>query len=80
MIRIDAQDVSKTDTVVQVLWQGGVVCIPTDTTYGLAVDPGNRRAVERLFDLKGRPERQADSDARGLRRDDGNRGASHFRV
>ena len=55
MIRIDAHDASKTDTVVHVLRQGGVVCIPTDTAYGLAVDPGNRRAVERLFDLKGRP-------------------------
>ncbi|MFC2076923.1 L-threonylcarbamoyladenylate synthase [candidate division KSB1 bacterium] len=33
---------------------GGIVVIPTDTFYGLAVDPMNSRAVERLFGLKGR--------------------------
>lgn len=33
---------------------GGVVALPTDTLYGLAVDPFNRAAVARLFDVKGR--------------------------
>jgi L-threonylcarbamoyladenylate synthase len=33
---------------------GGIVAFPTDTLYGLAVDPGNETAVERLFDVKGR--------------------------
>jgi len=33
---------------------GGVVALPTDTLYGLAVDPFNRAAVARLFDAKGR--------------------------
>jgi L-threonylcarbamoyladenylate synthase len=33
---------------------GGVVAIPTDTLYGLAVDPFNRSAVARLFDVKRR--------------------------
>ncbi len=37
-----------------VLRAGGVVAFPTDTVYGLAVDPRNREAVERLFLLKGR--------------------------
>ena len=32
---------------------------PTDTLYGLAVDPRNDAAVERLFALKGRTERAA---------------------
>jgi tRNA threonylcarbamoyl adenosine modification protein (Sua5/YciO/YrdC/YwlC family) len=32
-----------------------VVAIPTDTVYGLAVDPMQRGAVERLFALKERP-------------------------
>jgi L-threonylcarbamoyladenylate synthase len=33
---------------------GGVVAIPTDTLYGLAVDPFNSSAVARLFAIKGR--------------------------
>ena len=39
---------------VEVLRDGGVVAFPTDTLYGLAVDPRNGGAVERLFALKGR--------------------------
>jgi L-threonylcarbamoyladenylate synthase len=39
---------------VEVLRAGGVVGFPTDTLYGLAVDPRRRDAVERLFALKGR--------------------------
>jgi L-threonylcarbamoyladenylate synthase len=35
---------------------GQVVAIPTDTVYGLAADPFQPAAVERLFRLKGRPE------------------------
>lgn len=38
----------------EVLLQGGVVAYPTDTFYGLGVDPSNIRAVERLFEIKGR--------------------------
>ena len=33
---------------------GAVVAIPTDTLYGLAVDPFNADAVARLFAIKGR--------------------------
>ena len=36
---------------------GEVVAIPTDTVYGLAVDPTVPGATGRLFDLKGRPRR-----------------------
>ena len=38
---------------------GLVVAYPTDTLYGLAVDPRNADAVRRLFALKGRPEASA---------------------
>jgi len=31
---------------------GGIVAIPTDTLYGLAVDPFRADAVKRLFDVK----------------------------
>ena len=34
---------------------GGVALFPSDTVYGLAADPENRSAVERLYRLKGRP-------------------------
>ena len=33
---------------------GGVAVFPSDTVYGLACDPGNRGAVERLYALKRR--------------------------
>jgi L-threonylcarbamoyladenylate synthase len=34
---------------------GGIVLFPADTVYGLAVDPGNEDAIERMYALKGRP-------------------------
>jgi L-threonylcarbamoyladenylate synthase len=44
---------------VGVLRSGGVVAYPTDTLYGLAVDPTSDPAVRRLFDLKGRDAAEA---------------------
>lgn len=38
-----------------VLGAGGVVGVPTDTVYGLAVDPTRPGATGRLFHAKGRP-------------------------
>ncbi|MEO6981934.1 MAG: L-threonylcarbamoyladenylate synthase [Edaphobacter sp.] len=40
--------------VVQSLNDGNVVALPTDTFYGLAVDPVNLMAVDRIYDLKTR--------------------------
>jgi L-threonylcarbamoyladenylate synthase len=37
---------------------GGVAVFYADTVYGLACDPGNAAAVERLYALKGRPPRK----------------------
>lgn len=34
---------------------GGIVAFPTETSYGLAVDPLNAAALDRLFTLKRRP-------------------------
>lgn len=39
-----------------VIRSGGIVGVPTDTVYGLAVDPTSPSAVRRLYELKGRPE------------------------
>jgi tRNA threonylcarbamoyl adenosine modification protein (Sua5/YciO/YrdC/YwlC family) len=40
--------------VTAALHTGEVVAFPTDTFYGLAVDPVNLRAVDRIYDLKTR--------------------------
>lgn len=43
------------DLAVEAVEGGQVVGLPTDTVYGLGVDPFNLDAVARLFELKGRP-------------------------
>ena len=43
------------DRALQVLRDGGLVAIPTETVYGLAADASNPAAVERIFSTKGRP-------------------------
>jgi L-threonylcarbamoyladenylate synthase len=40
--------------VVASLHTGNVVALPTDTFYGLAVDPVNLHAVDRIYDIKTR--------------------------
>lgn len=37
------------------LARGGVVAIPTESSYGFAVDPRNAEAVEFVYRIKGRP-------------------------
>ena len=44
------------NTAVAALRAGDVVAIPTDTVYGLAVDPTRPGATDALFALKDRPE------------------------
>ena len=39
----------------RVIAAGGVAVFPADTVYGLACDPEDRAAVDRLYALKGRP-------------------------
>lgn len=41
---------------VECLKSGGIIAIPTDTVYGLAADPFNPDAVQRLYTVKGRPD------------------------
>jgi len=59
MIRLDFADPSETGKALavaaEVVATGGVVLIPTESYYGLGVDPSRREAVERVFALKGRP-------------------------
>jgi L-threonylcarbamoyladenylate synthase len=42
------------DAFERVISAGGVVLFPSDTVYGLACDPGNPAAVDRLYAIKGR--------------------------
>ena len=53
-ISADQLDPATLADIARMLETGGVVCFPTDTLYGLAVNPSNPEAVERLFTLKGR--------------------------
>ena len=43
------------DDALRSLRRGGLVAIPTETVYGLAADASNPEAVQRIFDVKGRP-------------------------
>lgn len=40
---------------VQILQEGGIVAIPTETVYGLAANALNLKAVTRVFEVKNRP-------------------------
>ena len=50
-----AVDARAVDVAARALAAGQVVALPTDTVYGLAVDPFRAGATDRLFALKGRP-------------------------
>jgi tRNA threonylcarbamoyl adenosine modification protein (Sua5/YciO/YrdC/YwlC family) len=45
--------------VAERLRAGHVVSVPTDTFYGLAADPVNLRAVDRIYDIKARQRNKA---------------------
>ena len=43
------------DRAVEILRNGGLVGLPTETVYGLAADASQKEAVARIFTVKGRP-------------------------
>ncbi len=45
----------KIDRVVDLLRQGGVIAYPTDTIYGIGCDITNKKAIERVYQIKQRP-------------------------
>ena len=53
-IHPDEPEPALIDYVVASLNNGNVVALPTDTFYGLAVDPVNLKAVDRIYELKTR--------------------------
>lgn len=40
--------------IIDILNNAGIVAVPTDTVYGLAVDPRNKMALQKLYKLKQR--------------------------
>ena len=52
---VDAAAPGALDAAAARIASGGVVALPTDTVYGLAVDPTVPGAVELVFELKERP-------------------------
>ncbi len=55
-VEVDPDSCTAADLAAAVDWlgRGGIVLYPTDTFYGLAVDPESATAVDALFALKGR--------------------------
>jgi L-threonylcarbamoyladenylate synthase len=54
---IEPDDAAVIARAVEILRAGGIVCMPTETTYGLAVDIRNRAALDALVRCKGRDPR-----------------------
>ena len=54
MVNQKALNVTQINESISYLKQGNLVVFPTDTLYGIAVDPANEQAVKRLIDIKGR--------------------------
>ena len=48
-------DDSAIERAVEILHAGGVVAMPTETVYGLAADTFNEKAIDRVYEMKGRP-------------------------
>lgn len=61
LLRVDPELCTAEDLAPAAEWlrSGGVVVMPTDTLYGLAVDIRNAAAVRQLFAIKGRDARAA---------------------
>ncbi|MFN2275947.1 MAG: L-threonylcarbamoyladenylate synthase [Anaerolineales bacterium] len=58
-MRIAASDLGWLGQARQVLERDGLVIFPTDTVYGLGCLIHSDRGIERLYQVKGRPERKA---------------------
>jgi tRNA threonylcarbamoyl adenosine modification protein (Sua5/YciO/YrdC/YwlC family) len=50
-----APDNTLINQAAKVLTNGGLVIIPTETVYGFAVDAVNKKAVDKLYEIKQRP-------------------------
>lgn len=58
-VSTEAPEQSVIDYAATFIRRGRVIGVPTDTFYGLSADPFNLAAIERVFQVKGRPETRA---------------------
>jgi L-threonylcarbamoyladenylate synthase len=56
---IAGADVIDITSALEALRAGLIIGLPTDTVYGVAVDPFSESAMHRLYELKGRPDDKA---------------------
>lgn len=54
-LHLNSQDKNAIQTAAEILGNGGLVAIPTETVYGLAANALNPEAVKKIFIAKGRP-------------------------
>ena len=52
---MNQSDDLRINQAITILKGGGVVAFPTDTVYGVGVDPFQPSAVQKLYQIKGRP-------------------------
>lgn len=50
---------SKISKAVSILKKGGVIVYPTETVYGLGADIRNKKAVSKIYEIKGRAQTKA---------------------
>jgi L-threonylcarbamoyladenylate synthase len=51
-------DAKAINNAVKMLSSGGIVALPTDTVYGIAAMPFNKKAVSKLYKIKGRSDKK----------------------
>jgi len=55
IIVLDANEAKNIEICTTVINDGGLIAFATETVYGLGADALNANAIERIFDVKGRP-------------------------
>ncbi len=60
LIQINAENPQRQliNQVVEILKEGGVIAYPTDTIYGIGCDIFNKKAMEKIFRIKGRDKKK----------------------
>lgn len=60
MIQINPENPQKhlINKVVEILKDGGIIAYPTDTIYGIGCDIFNKRAMEKIYMIKGRDKKK----------------------
>ncbi len=56
---LSAKDLNAIKLAKAILQDGGLIAFPTDTVYGLAADPFNPAALEKIYQAKERPQEKA---------------------